>query len=47
MRVKFENLVIDAAGMGYAIRLEEGPLDGELPVNDQKLHNYRSYKSRR
>jgi hypothetical protein len=32
MRVKFENLIIDAAGLDYAIRMEEGPLDGELPV---------------
>lgn len=32
LRVKFENLVIDAAGLDYAIRMEEGPLDGELPV---------------
>jgi hypothetical protein len=32
MRVKFENLVIDAAGLDYAIKMEEGPLDGELPI---------------
>jgi hypothetical protein len=32
LRVKFENLVIDAAGLDYAIVMEEGPLDGELPV---------------
>ncbi|THU34102.1 T9SS type A sorting domain-containing protein [Niastella caeni] len=32
LRVKFENLVIDAAGQDYAIVMEEGPLDGELPV---------------
>jgi hypothetical protein len=32
LRVKFENLVIDAAGLDYAIHMEEGPLDGELPV---------------
>jgi hypothetical protein len=31
-RVKFENLVIDAAGLDYAITMEEGPLDGEVPI---------------
>ncbi|HEX6427677.1 MAG TPA: PKD domain-containing protein [Niastella sp.] len=32
LRVKFENLVINAAGLDYAIVMEEGPLDGELPI---------------
>lgn len=31
-KLRFENLIIDAAGMDYAITMEEGPLDGEVPV---------------
>jgi hypothetical protein len=31
-KLRFENLVIDAAGLDYAITMEEGPLDGEVPV---------------
>jgi len=31
-KLRFENLVIDAAGMDYAITMEEGPLDGVVPV---------------
>ena len=30
--LKFQNMVIDAAGMDYAIVLDEGPLDGDRPV---------------
>ncbi|OQP47369.1 hypothetical protein A4H97_07660 [Niastella yeongjuensis] len=30
--LKFQNMVIDAAGLDYAIVLDEGPLDGERPV---------------
>lgn len=30
--LKFQNLVIDAAGLDYAIVLDEGPLDGTRPV---------------
>jgi hypothetical protein len=30
--LKFQNLVIDAAGLDYAIVLDEGPLDGDRPV---------------
>jgi hypothetical protein len=30
--LKFQNMVIDAAGQDYAIVLDEGPLDGERPV---------------
>lgn len=31
-RLKFENLVIDAAGRDYGIILEEGPINGPYPV---------------
>jgi hypothetical protein len=31
-RAKYENLVIDAAGLEYAVILDEGPLDGPYPV---------------
>lgn len=31
-RAKYENLVIDAAGLDYAVILDEGPLDGPFPV---------------
>ncbi|WP_207512471.1 PKD domain-containing protein [Longitalea luteola] len=31
-RIRFENLIIDAAGLDYAIRMEEGPLDGSWPI---------------
>ncbi|MBO9198815.1 T9SS type A sorting domain-containing protein [Niastella sp. MAH-29] len=30
--LKFQNMTIDAAGLDYAIILDEGPLDGERPV---------------
>jgi hypothetical protein len=30
--LKFQNLVIDAAGLDYAVALDEGPLDGARPV---------------
>jgi hypothetical protein len=31
-RIRFENLIIDAAGLDYAIRMEEGPLEGSWPI---------------
>jgi hypothetical protein len=31
-RARYENLVIDAAGLDYAIIMDEGPLDGPFPV---------------
>jgi len=31
-RAKYENLIIDAAGLDYAVIMDEGPLDGPFPV---------------
>jgi hypothetical protein len=31
-RARYENLVIDAAGLDYAVIMNEGPLDGPFPV---------------
>jgi hypothetical protein len=31
-RARYENLIIDAAGLDYAMILDEGPLDGPYPV---------------
>lgn len=31
-RIRFENLIIDAAGLDYAIRMDEGPLEGSFPI---------------
>jgi hypothetical protein len=32
IRLRFENLNIDAAGMDYAVTMEEGPLNGPVPI---------------